>query len=135
MFISDAETQTMLNESFENNFTLSFDSWISERQTVYIQLEFQVVISNAQNIKSTNYLAVAHQTADRIVIPNIANNIAVFGNLDVRKFFVDIYGVRYPRDGVSSDYASNDYVDQCRDLKQIYKEYVGEELLDLFIKK
>ena len=39
--------------------------------------------------------------------------------------------MRYPRDGVNIDYASNEYVDQYRDPKLIYKEYVGEELLGL----
>ena len=50
----------------------------------------------------------AHQIAVRIGNPNKANSIAVFDNLNVIKYHIDIDGVRYPRDGVSIDYASND---------------------------
>ena len=122
----------MFNESIESSFTLSFDSWTSDRKTVNIQLEDQVYIGRAQNINSPDYLIVAHQTADRIGVPNI-NSIPVFDTLDVRKYFVDIDGVRYPRDALSIDYASNDYVDQYGDLEFFYKKYVGEELLCAFI--
>ena len=48
----------------------------------------------------------------------------------MKKHHVDIHGVRYQRDSVSFDYASNVYVDQYRDLTLLYKEYVGEELLN-----
>ena len=51
----------------------------------------------------------------------------------MRKHHVDIDGVCYSRDGVSIEYASNDYLDQYGDLKLFHKEYVGEELLRPFI--
>ena len=51
----------------------------------------------------------------------------------MKKYRVDIDGVRYPKDGLSNEYASNDYVDQFRDLEILYKEYAGEELLCPFI--
>ena len=76
---------------------------------------------------------VAHQTAARIGVPNKAESLAFFDNLDVRRYHVDIVEVRYPKDGVSIDYASKDYVDQYRDPKIFYEEYVGEELLNPFI--
>ena len=50
----------------------------------------------------------------------------------MKKYHVDIHGVRYQRDGVSFDYASNVYLDQYRDLTLLYKEYVAEELLNPF---
>ena len=40
---------------------------------------------------------------------------------------------KYPRDGICYDFASNDYLDQYRDLKLFYEEDVGEELLIAFI--
>ena len=55
---------------------------------------------------------VAHQTAFRAVTLNRANNVAVFGNLNVRKYDVDIDGLRYPWDSVSFDYTSNEYLEQ-----------------------
>ena len=77
---------------------------------------------------------VAHQTAARVGVPNKTNNVAIFDNLNVRKYLVDIGGERYQRDGVSIDYASKDYLDHYRDLKLFFKEYVGEELLKPFIR-
>ena len=81
---------------------------------------------------SLKFLILAHQTAVRIGVPNKANIIAVFENLDVRKYYDDIDGVIYPRDNVDLDYGLNDYVDQYRDPKLLYKEYVGEEVLKTF---
>ena len=66
----------------------------------------------AQKINSPKYLKEAHQTTVRIGVPNKLNTVAVFDNLVVRKNHVDIDGVRYPRDAVSIDCASNDYLDQ-----------------------
>ena len=105
MFILDAETQIKFNESITNNFTLSFDCWTSVRKTVKTQLEYQDDIGSAQNTNSPKYLTVAHQTADRIGVPNITNNNAVIDNLEVRNNSVDTDEVRYPRDGVSIGYS------------------------------
>ena len=58
---------------------------------------------------------VALQRAARMKVPNKANINAKFNNLNVRKYQVHIDGNRYPRD-VNIDYASNDYIDQYRDL-------------------
>ena len=120
----------MFNDSIKNSFTLSFDSWSTDRKTVDTQLEYQVDIGSAQTINSSKYLIVAHQTADRIAVPHKANNVAVFDNLNVRKYHVDFDVVCYPRDGVNIDYELTDYVDQYRDLYLFNKEYVGEELLN-----
>ena len=119
----------MFDDSIKDFFTLSFDSWTSDRKTVDTQLGHQVDIGSAQNFNSPKYLI----TVARIGVPNKANNVAFFDDLDVRKYYVDIDGVGYPRDSVNVDYGLNDYVDQYRALKLFYKEYVGEELLNLFI--
>ena len=79
------------------------------------------------------YLICAHQTAARADPPNKRNNISIFDNLDVRKYFIEIGGQRYPRHSVLTNYAVNDSIDQYRDLKIFYKEYVGEELLNPFV--
>ena len=131
IFIPDAQTQILFKDSIENSFTLSFDSWSFDRKIVDIHLEYQADIGNAQNFNSPKYLLVSHQIAVTIVTPNKAINVAVFDNLNARKYHADIDGVHYPRDGVSIDFASNDYVDQYRDLNLFYKEYV-EELLNPF---
>ena len=41
--------------------------------------------------------------------------------------------MRYPRDGVSIEYAVNDYADHYKDLNFFYKEYVGHDLHPAFI--
>ena len=133
IFVPDAQTQMMFNNSIKDSFTLSFDSWSIDRKNFDTQLEYQVNIGSAQYNNSTKYLIAVHQTAARIGVPNQANNVAIFDHLDVRKYHVDVDGVRYPRDGVNVDYGLNDYVDQYRDLKLFYKEYVGEEILNPFI--
>ena len=120
--IPDAQTQIRFNDSIEDSFTLSFGSWTSKRKTVDTQLEYEIDISSAQKIDSPINLIAVHQTAARISVPNKVNNIAFFDHLDVRKYHVDIDGVRYPRDDVNVDYGLNDYVDQYRDLKTFYKE-------------
>ena len=132
IFIPDAQTEAMFNDSIEISFTLSFDHWTSDRKTVDTQLEYQVDIGSAQNINNPKYPIAVHQTADRIGVPNKTNNVTFFER-NVRKKHVDIDGVRYPRDGVSIDYGLNGYVDQYRDLKLFHHEYLGEQVLQPFI--
>ena len=93
-------------------------------------MEYQVDFGSTQNIKSPKYIIDAHQLASMVRVAKKANDIEVFDNLKVQKNHVDIDGVRYSRDGVSFNYASNDYVDQYRDFKWVYKEYVGGELIN-----
>ena len=133
LFIPNPETQLLFNGSNKSSYTISFDSWSTDRKTIDTQLENQVSIRSAQNNNSPKYLVMAHQTAVGIGVPNKANNIASFHNLDVGNYHVDIDCVRYPRDDVNIDYGLNVYVDQYRDLKVFYKEYVREELLNPFI--
>ena len=119
--------------SIKNSFTLLLGPSSTDRKTVDTQLEYQVDIGSAQFINSPINMIVTHQTAAGIGVPNQEENVADFGNLDVKKYHVDIDGVRYPRDGVNIDYGLKDYVDQFRDLKLFYKQYVGEELLNQFV--
>ena len=83
----------MFNDSIKNSFTLSFDSWTSDRKRVNTGLEFQVDIGSAQNVNSPKYLIVAHQTANRSSTSNKSINNAIFDNLDIRKYFCEIDAV------------------------------------------
>ena len=114
------QTQIKFNDSIKDSFTLSFGSWTSDRKTVDTQLEYQVDIGPAQSYNSPKCLIAVHQTADRIGVPNKGNKVSIFDHLDVRKYHVDIDGVRYPRDGVSIDYGLIDFVDKYRDRKLFY---------------
>ena len=73
----------MFNDSFKVSFTLSFDSWTSDRKTFDTQLEHQVDIGSAQNNNGPKYLKAVHQTAARIGVPSKANIVAIFDHLDV----------------------------------------------------
>ena len=108
LLILDASSRKMFIESIKKSTTLSFDYWIADRKTIGTQLEFQIEKSTAQRIIFSKQLIVAHQTAARRGVPNKANKIALFDNLIVRKYHVDIDSVRLPRDGVSIEYNSKD---------------------------
>ena len=123
----------MFDDSIKNNFTLSFDSWSTDRKTVNTQLEYQVDIGTAQNINSSKYLIVFRQTAARVGVPNEKFIFAIFDNLKVRHYPIDINGVRYLRDGVNIDYTSDDYLDRYRDLKQIAEMKLGKNYLILLL--
>ena len=130
--IPSTSTQVMFNESIMNNYTITFDSWYTERKISNDGRELQVDIGSAQNINGPKYLISAFQTNARTT-PNKASNAAIFDNNHVRKYFVQIDGLSFWRDGVLTNFEENSYLDQYRDLKLFFKEYVGEELLQPYI--
>ena len=91
-------------------------------------------IGSAKHVNSPKHLIGAFQTADRIATPKKNNNIPIFDCVNVRKYFSEIDGNRYPNDAVLTNGPEYDYLDQYRDLKIFYKEYVGEELMNPFIR-
>ena len=131
-FTPNTETQLMFNESIQNNYRIFFDDWFTERRVVS-DIITQIDIGSAQQVNSPKYLIACHQTAARLNAPDKGVNISEFDKPNVRKYFVEIDSIRYPRDGVLINYPENDYIDQYKDLKLFYKEYVGEELLNPFV--
>ena len=132
ILIPNSLTQVMFNEAFMNNYTITFDSWYTERKNSSDGRELQVDIGGAQKINSPKYLISGFQTFARTTA-NKAVNPGIFDDNHVTKYFVEIDGVGYPKDGVLISFEENSYLDQYRDLKLFYKEYVGEELLQLYI--
>ena len=130
--IPDSQTQLMFNEAIMNNYTITFDSRYTERKFSNNGRGLQVDIGSAQNINSPKCLITAFQTIARTTA-NKASNPAIFDDDNVTKYFVEIDGIRYPRDGVLINFEENSYLDQYRDLKLFYREYVGEELLQPYI--
>ena len=53
--------------------------------------------------------------------------------MDIREYYVEIDGQRYPRDSVLINYEENDCIQQYKDLKLFYREYIGEPILNPFI--
>ena len=130
--IPKTETQLMFYDSIQNNYRIFFDDWFTERRVVSDTIT-QIDIGSAQQVNSPKYLIASHQTAVRLNAPDKGINVLRFDNLDVRNYFVELDSVRYPSDGVLTNYNENDYFDQYKDLKLFYKEYVGEELINSFV--
>ena len=129
--VPSAEQQQLFNEAIRENFTLSFDAWVTDRKPVNTGNEYQLDIGSASNINIPLYLIVAHQKTQRDTParpPYLFNN-AVFDNVDVKRYFVEIDCVRYPKDPVETSFSDNNYLDQNRDLNLFYIEYNGESLL------
>ena len=61
------------------------------------------------------------------------SNKGNFDNLVVGNYFVGTDGYRYPNDAVIINHARNEYLDQYRDRKSIYTDYLGEGLLNPLI--
>ena len=130
--IPSVDTQLMFNEATQNNYKISYDEWFTERRIISDTIT-QLDIGSSQNVQSPRYLIGAHQTRDRIDAPLSTKNVAIFGNLDLRKYYIEIDGQRYPRDSSLMNYEQNDYIEQYKDLKLFFKEYIGEQLLSPFI--
>ena len=126
------ETQLMFNEATQSNYKISFDEWYTERRIIS-DLLIQHDIGSGQNVIQPKYLICAHQTNLRTTTPVKKINIAIFDNMDIRKYYVEIDGQRYPRDSILMNYEENDYIQQHEDLKLFWKEYIGEPIINHFI--
>ena len=127
--ILSVETQVMFIEVTQNIYKISFNEWYTERRLLS-ELSFQHDTGSAQQVKSPKYLINAHQTHLRTATLDKNIIIAMFDNLDLRKYYVEIDGQRYPRDGVLLNYEQNDYFQQYKDSKLFFKNYVAEKLLN-----
>ena len=133
--VASAEQQQIFNEAIRASFTLSFDACVTDRKPVNTGNEYQLDIGSASNINFPLDLIVAHQKTQRenpARPPNQFKN-AVFDHVDVKRYFVEIDGIRYPKDPVETNFSDNKYLHQYRDLKLFYQEYNGESLLHPFI--
>ena len=88
--IPSPETQYMFNEAISKIFSLSYESWTTDRKPVDTAREFQIDKSSASNIKSPLYLIAAHQKTQRADPAKPANNLsnnrfnnAIFDHVEV----------------------------------------------------
>ena len=130
--IPSVETQLMFNEATQKNYKISFEEWYRERR-IMSNLLNQHDIGSDQNVIQPKYFICAHQTNLRTVTPDKKFNTAIFDNMDIRKYYVEIDSQRYPRDSVHINYEDNDYIQQYKDLKLFWKEYIGEPILNPLI--
>ena len=130
--IPSVETQIMFNEATQKNYKISYDEWFTERRIVSDTIT-QLDIGSSQNVQSAENLIGAHQTKDRIDTPISTKNVSIFDNINLRKFYIEIDGQRYPRDSCLMNYEQNDYIEQYKDLKLFFREYIGKQLMSPFI--
>ena len=97
--IPSVETQVMFNEITQNNYKIYYDEYFTERRVISDQIT-PLDIGSSQNVQSPKYLIGAHQTRARADTANKNNNIARFDHLNLRKYYVEIDSLRYPRDSV-----------------------------------
>ena len=138
--IPSPETQVIFNEAISQTFTLSYESWTTDRKPVDTAREFQLDISSASNINSPLYLIAAHQKTQRADPVNPASNLsnnrfnnAIFDHVDVRKYYSEIDGIRYPKNPVEVNFEENNFVEQYKDSKLFYREYDGDQPLSPII--
>ena len=128
----NVETQVIFNEAAQSNCRISYDENYTERRVITDMIT-QVDIGSSQHVNSLKYLIGAHQIRAGADTANKNNNIAIFDNLNLQKFYVEIDGVRYPRDSVLVIYEQRDYIEQYKNLKIFFKEFVRKELMTPFI--
>ena len=119
--IPNVETQVMINEASQNNYKITFNELHTERRVISDTIT-QMDIGTSQHVNSPKYLTGAHQTRTRGDTANKNNKNAIFDNLNLQKYYVEINSVRYPRNSFLINYEQNDYVEQHKDLKLFYKE-------------
>ena len=102
----NSQTQVLFNESTMNNYTITFDSWYTERKISNDGRELQADIGSAQKINSPKYLIGAFQTNERTT-PNKARNPSIFDINHVTKYFVEIDEVRFTKDSFLTNFRAN----------------------------
>ena len=103
----------MFNEAAQNNYKICFDEWYTKRRVISDTIT-QLDIGTSQHVSSPKYLIGAHQTRTRADTANKNSNFAIIDNLNLRKYYVKIDSVRYPRDSVLVNYEQNDYIEQYK---------------------
>ena len=69
ILIPNTQTQVMFNESIMINYTITFDSWYTERKILNDGREVHVDAGSAQHIDSPKNLIGVFQTQNRIGVP------------------------------------------------------------------
>ena len=82
-FIPSPVTQVLVNEYIKNSFSLSFDSWTTDRRDISRGSKYQLDIRSSVKVNSQKHLIAAHQTAARSGFANKAINVSVFDLVEV----------------------------------------------------
>ena len=90
--------------------TLTFDSWTTDRKTAITDQEYQLDIGSSLRINSNKCLKAAHRSEATSGPANKANNIAISNHVEIRNYYVEVGGIRYPKDSIDVKILRNDYV-------------------------
>ena len=71
----NTEKQVFLNAAYTKSFTISYESWTTDRKPIDTAREFQIDISSASNINSPLYLIATQQKTQKPDPTNPANNL------------------------------------------------------------
>ena len=91
ILIPSVETQVMFNEATQNNYKISYYEWFTKRRIISDTIT-QLDIGSSQNVQTPKYLIGAHQTKGRIGGAISTKNVAIFDNLALRKYYIEIDG-------------------------------------------
>ena len=69
-------------------------------------------------VNSPKFIIAARQREARSACKQ--NNVSVFDLVEVKKYFVEMDGIRHPKDSINIDYATNEYHGQYRNLKLFF---------------
>ena len=127
ILIPSVETLLMFNEAFQNIYKITFDEWYTERRLLS-DLLVQHDIGSAQIVNAPKNLISAHQTSLGTTTSDKKIIISIVDNIDIRKYYVEIDGQRYPRDSVLKNYEEKDYNRQYKDLKFFFRESIAEPI-------
>ena len=129
--IPSFETQLTFNGATQNKYKTAFDEYYTERRVIS-DLILQHDIASAQ-VNGPKSLTCAHQTKDRTGAPDKKINIAIFDILDLRNYHVERDSLRYPTDSLLINYEQIDYIEQYKDFKIFFMEYIGEPIINPLI--
>ena len=81
--VPSVETQLIFIKATENNYKKSFDEFYTEKRAISDMI-VQANTRSTQQLSSRKYLICAHQTQDRMNVPNKSTIIAIFDIVDLR---------------------------------------------------
>ena len=83
--IPSVEIRLIFAEAYQNVYKISFDGCYTERRIVSDKI-IQHDKRSAQQVSSAKYMISAHHINLRTTTPDKKINIAIFDNMDLRKF-------------------------------------------------
>ena len=103
--VSSPEQQQSFNKTNKSSFTVSFGSWLIDRKPVN-SIGYRLGVRSASKINVSLNLMAVHQKTQHDKPPRPPNhfNEAVFDIVDVKRYFVEFEGIRYPKEPIETKY-------------------------------